>query len=732
MNVTTDSIKNFRTILIHGLPRQGKTRWSISILAESRSGIYLTHRHEIINHALKIFRSLTDKKTCVWLEGKARSCRTGTMNCESCLMKPDNTKEENISYFKLEAIVEDLLDRYKVLTKERITEAETPEIIKEYGGLCPYYCLKIAATKAKFIFSVPQLAKELPMKELLIIDEDPTIDYFYPRSALICEYSHNNRERVVKIHIPDEVKDLTEVKNIHHAAEIRKAAKFLVKVRNILEKFKEYQIGVERLNEELDKLEFPEFDDPEGVLDRLDDLMPVDETKQYFEPVLFPAPKRFYWESSSNGKRLKLWMVADEEFMCRKMPESVRRILIGSTRAEMFAKQVYGEYERISPTTLPYVNNFAIIAVGIKDTDSRGRKRMNKGRTRTLLRKVAAKLYRNNVPIIMVTGSEEQQERCAAQMRDHRVLVHTVKKEDVDQMIDVLLSGAVAILYANSNISRGVDLDFYDVEIMYNVDFSTPYWSAMAEYWRSKRGQIRLKDREGDPAEDNAAVYEGIREKIISDEMFNLLFRIAPIKGRWEEQAKIVFVPEYYLERIITTASRIGGEEILTELQKALILDYVEDEDTILKIVDLISSVVRRIDRSREIEHGEEENGYHTFDSLIRIYSNSYIEPERDISDIIREGRLVEFQESLIEKYKNMDLVNPIIYENVRNNIDSIFVRDSQLLSREILLKKLIKKFHVTKNEAEIILKMLYIDGVLVRERKNRKIYYRLNIDGRR
>jgi len=124
MNVTTDSIKNFRTILIHGLPRQGKTRWSISILAESRSGIYLTHRHEIINHALKIFRSLTDKKTCVWLEGKARSCRTGTMNCESCLMKPDNTKEENISYFKLEAIVEDLLDRYKVLTKERITEAE--------------------------------------------------------------------------------------------------------------------------------------------------------------------------------------------------------------------------------------------------------------------------------------------------------------------------------------------------------------------------------------------------------------------------------------------------------------------------------------------------------------------------------------------------------------------------------------------------------------------------------
>jgi len=234
MNIKPDSIKNFRTILIYGLPRQGKTRWSVTQLAESRSGIYLTHRHEIINHALKIFRSLTDEKTCVWLEGKARTCRTGKMNCQSCLMKPDNTEEENISYFQLEAIVENMLDRYKVLTKEKVLEAETPELIKEYGGLCPYYCLKIAASKARFIFSVPQLAKELPMKELLVIDEDPAIDYFYPKSVLVCEYTHNNRERFVKVHIPFEIDDLTEIKHIHHAAEIRKAAEFLVEVRNLL------------------------------------------------------------------------------------------------------------------------------------------------------------------------------------------------------------------------------------------------------------------------------------------------------------------------------------------------------------------------------------------------------------------------------------------------------------------------------------------------------------------
>jgi len=725
MNVKTDSIKNFRTILIYGLPRQGKTRWAIYQLAQARSGIYLTHRHEIIKHALNIFQSLTEEKTCVWLEGKVRTCRTGKMNCQSCLMKPDNTKEENISYLDLEAIVEDLLDKYKVLTKERILEAETPELIREYGGLCPYHCLKIAANKARFIFSVPQLAKELPPKQLLVVDEDPTIDYFYPQSVLVCEYTHNNRERFVKVHVPD-VDDLTEVKHIHHAAEIRKAAEFLVEVRKILQEFKDDRISFKELNEKLENLEFPEFDDPKGVLDKLDELLPADETKQFFEPVLFPAPKRFYWESNSNASKMKLWMVADEETLCREVPESMRRILIGSTRAEMFAKKVYGSYEKLTTDTIPYINNFVIFAVAMKEKDAKGRERLSKEKTKAVLRRIAARFYRNNIPVIMVTGSEEQQERCAARMRDHKVLVHPVKNENVDQMIDVLLSDAVAIIYANSTISRGVDLDFYDVEIMYNVDFSTPYWSAMVEYWKSQKGQ-KVDGREGDPAEDKATWYEGVREKIISDEMFNLLFRIAPVKGRKEYQPKIVFVPYYYLDRIMSTVLRIGGHEMLNQMEKCLILDYAEDEDVLLKIPDLNSPILRRVNRSRENEHKDEEKRNQFFDIPIDDYRNSYIEPEKDISDVIKEGKLVSFEESLIEKYKNMGLINPIIYEKIVNEIDSIFPRDSQSLSKDVIIKKLMKKFHITKNEAEIALKMLYLDGVLIRERKKRKYYYRLN-----
>jgi len=35
-------------------------------------------------------------------------------------------------------------------------------------------------------------------------------------------------------------------------------------------------------------------------------------------------------------------------------------------------------------------------------------------------------------------------------------------------------------------VSRGVDLDLYDVLIMYHSNFSTPYWSIMMEYWKEQ------------------------------------------------------------------------------------------------------------------------------------------------------------------------------------------------------------------------------------------------------
>jgi len=717
MYVRTDTIKNFRTILVRGLPRQGKTRWAISQLAQSGSGIYLTHRHEIIKHAVKIFSKITKDKTCVWIEGKARSCRTGKLNCEKCPMKPDEKKEDHIGYFELERIVEELLDKYKILTKERIIQAESPDIIEKYCGLCPYYCMKIAVTKARYVFTVPQLAHEVPFKETLVIDEDPTIDHFYPQSVCICEYTHNNKERNVRILIPDRVKAVIEVKKIHHAGEIRKAAEFLLKVEEVLQEFKEAKMTIQELLDRLNKLEFPEFTDPEAVLRRIEELYPFDDVSVFFEPVLFPAPKRFFVEGNSNGSRVKLWMIANEEQVCRPIPPSHKQIIIGTTRAKLFAEQVFGSYHevKLSPS-LPFLRNFVIVPVEVSVEDEDG-KYVSKHLTRRLLERVIDRFQKNNVPVLVVTGSEEQQERCAARLRERRLLVYPVKKESLEQMRVIWHGGHVAIVYANSNISRGVDLNFYDVSVIYNIDFSTPYWSAMAEYYQNIVTPGSEKAETGASAER----YERIRESIISDELFNLMFRIAPIKGDGELEPKFVFIPSWYMDRVLTTASTLG---YLTQIESRLITKWIDNEDVIEKIPEIIHLFLKRVEfREQNIEEKVSESSVTPY---ISRFATFILLPNERIYEMVKEDKLVEESVRLIEENKNKTFLDLRIYETAINNLASIFGSAGRL-ANSVLKSRLKKKLKIRDNvQLDAVIKQLQIDGFLRKRKEGRKIYYEL------
>jgi len=717
MYVRTDTIKNFRTILIRGLPRQGKTRWAISQLAQSGSGIYLTHRHEIIKHAVKIFSKITKDKTCVWIEGKARSCRTGKLNCEKCPMKPDEKKEDHIGYFELEQIVEQLLDKYKILTKERIIQAESPDIIEKYGGLCPYYCMKIAATKARYVFIVPQLAHEVPFKELLVVDEDPTVDYFYPQSVCICEYTHNNKERNIKILIPDKVRKLVEVKKIHHAKQIREAAEFLLKIEEILQEFKEAKLPIQELMNRLNELQFPQFDDPEAVLRKIEELYPSDDVTTFFEPVLFPAPKHFFVETNSNGSRLKLWMIADEERLCRAVPESYRQIIIGTTRAKLFAEQAFGSYYemKLNPS-IQFLRNFIVFPVEVSVEDEDG-KHVSKHLTKRLLERVIDRFQKNNVPVLVVTGSEEQQERCAARLRERRLLVYPVKKESLEQMRVIWYGGHAAIVYANSNISRGVDLNFYDVSVIYNIDFSTPYWSAMAEYYQSVVTPGSEREEVGATAER----YERIRESIISDELFNLMFRIAPIKGDGELEPKFVFIPSWYMDRVLITANMLG---YLTQIENRLITKWIDNEDVIEKIPEIIHLFLKRVElKEQNIEEKVSESSVTPY---ISRFATFILLPDERIYEMVEEDKLVEELVRLIEENKNKTLLDLHIYEMAINNLASVF-GSARRLANSVLKSRLKKKLKIRDNvQIDAVIKQLQIDRYLRKRKEGRKIYYEL------
>lgn len=782
MNVSTQDIKIFRSLVIQGLPRQGKTRLSIEKMLDFDSAIYITHRHEILKHVVRILKELTNEKTCVWVEGKRRTCKTGTLNCNSCKMKPSNNKEEHIPYFKLDLIVEKLLDKYRVLTKEIIekSEKEMEDIVEEYGGICPYYALKIAARKAKYIFTVPQLAKEAGHADLLIIDEDPTFDYFYPKSVCICEYTHGRYEKSVKILIPAEITKLKEVKKIHHAKAIRECAKTIEEILEILNKFKEGEISIKEVVEKINEIKFPKINDPEKVLEKIEEIIVDDkDIILYFHPILFPAPKRVFVERNTNNSKIKLWLIADEEKICRDVPASKYRILIGSTRAEVFAKQQYGEYKKIVVDRLDHLKNFAIFVVGSYKKNSKGIEYLSREKTKKLLRSIASKFAHANIPVIMVTGSEEQQMRCEAKLREHYVLTHSIKNEKIEQIFDVYLMGGVSIIYANSSISRGVDLDFYDVEIMYNIDFSTPYWSAMAEYWKEQKGKHRSPDREGDPAEEKSIWYEGVREKIIGDEMFNLLFRIAPIKGRWEDKLKLVFIPEYYLDRIALTAIRIGGIDLLKALENNMIYvsikseledlrknsdgnktkfnlssitNYEKEDDeerssTILstsknalflksfeKDEDFVNSIpslffyLRRIHKNRDFNKQSNLSAEVSGASpLINGNYNLQKDSDGSIKEIIECNSVAEFVKNALLKKFTENRYNDSDFKNIEKSLVSLLKRKP---STETLWLKLRSKFDfLTYRDFKRILNNLLDRGVIKCIKKKRKYIWLKNED---
>ena len=179
-NTLPDDLPRNKVIIIRGPPRIGKSHKLVQQLVKWRGGNYITHRYAIIEHAVKIFKELGGKGAVV-VEGKHRKdmCRKDRPNCEHCKLKPDESKKDEegqIGYFQLQDVAQRLVARYQVLTK-----AEVPP---EY---CPYYALRWATNCAPYVFTVVNNIDKINIqnRKKTVIDEDPTLAYFFPASPEI-------------------------------------------------------------------------------------------------------------------------------------------------------------------------------------------------------------------------------------------------------------------------------------------------------------------------------------------------------------------------------------------------------------------------------------------------------------------------------------------------------------------------------------------------------------------
>lgn len=663
----SNSVK--KITILQGLPRESKTYSALKKLEKSKSGIYLNARHEVVDQAFKNFRCPVGKRV-IKMEGKSRLCKTGTLQCSACNMMPNEHNVNHIGYMQLNFLVENIFHSNQKFERDLVSLIETEDIMKKYGGVCPYYALRRGLELADFIFTVPQIPirKEV---ELLIIDEDPSLSSFFPSCVEICSFSHLQSLKSTKINIRQaEMQKMEDninkkTRKYSYDYDILKAIDTLKKIRELLESFKEGKIPIDGLLIELESIPTPTFQNRDRAYQYLKREIGFESQIQFFEPVLYPAPIRFYLSTRQGFN--SVFLIADYENQIQPFPISERIIMIGATIAERVARSIASDTYTIETfRVFSYARNFIIIPVEEKEeVREEGKKpyiRVSRSKTQKTICDLTASLYSNNIPCIVVTGTEESQRNVERYLREMKIPPQVTQQETKDEQVDTLVTGRPNIIYANSCVSRGIDLDIYDIILLYDVDFSTPYWSAMAHYHRINKEY------------EDANHYKEIKDQILIDETVNLAFRIAPVKGRWELYPKALFIPTYLLDRLRDRCAELGVLEKLDKASSSITISL--DTVDIKKLGSICFAQFRTVEKIREI--GKQTDIQGSLDPNfpeVPILCNQYQKIPKNLAilDAVSQERLTETLDRIIQNgaviFSRKDDVPDYLYSAIRLEI---------------------------------------------------------------
>jgi hypothetical protein len=525
---------------ILGAPREGKTYSAMKWLIAEGEGNYITQNHAIISHALDIFKELGGKGA-VHVEGKMQPgmCRRQAdeqYQCKTCHMfpgsrEPDEFGETHMSLLKK---AHDLQRKNNILTKENVPST-----------LCPYFTLIRAGYEAPYVFTVVNnieslFEKKVRNRELTIIDEDTTLDFFYPQSIEIAS-AYRRKE---KIHIRscldnDNLKsEMEKVKSSDGKKKIKVYVDKMEKIRNTLDAIDGNTLPAKAIGDAIESI--------------LVDWIPVNckvettgndsEDEAEFNDVITALmhPYRDQIVSTvTHGGNTKVFLLADERYAIMNMNwyEKANKIaIIGAALTEMFVNQLGGTIIEIPK--FKYENNFVVIAVGLDDgEDEKGKK----GKIRRKMIEIIKELNRSkdiNImrPMMFLAGSKDEQDSITNAIGGKTFKSTTEREFDLKR---IHATGMVMGFFQKSVISRGQDVDQYNVLFAIGTEFAKPFWSAV--------------DRE-------------VADKITVDETTNSVFRISPTMAEGRDRAKVVLISEddvwkikYLKSRVIKTNTSAKG-----------------------------------------------------------------------------------------------------------------------------------------------------------------------------
>lgn len=562
--------------LIRGPPRKGKTYVTMMLASQSDFTInYVTNRHSINGQAKKEWESIKathgTSKRLVWLAGKKAMCPFATKRCNECELYPSKDGISVKTYMK---------KAYEMLERLRILDRET--VWKETKAFCPYYIIKYAEKEADVCLTVPfflcaeEKENRVEYRDIVILDEDSTTDYFYPSSVELATYNSRSRSysfdfenygsfvdglEEIEDHILYKEEVDGSVKNKKRVLKkedkiILECIKKFREINEVFSKFNAKEKDFVFLKESIEKIdttiklngEEPDFNTKKRALRKIE-LFEKVATKeenicsrikngssvQYFEAILFPFKEKPLFWFGNVKKTCRL--VGDRSKMIRTF-DAVKLIAIGFTRAEQFIK----DYSRENPgktaiyeiTKFDYGKNYVVFSIEGEDGKPNTQDRLMYKALKAFTR---ANRGEEKVPSLVLCQSIARQ-RTLFTILSKESPAHMVVTENQLELERLRLSGCICLFYANSSTSRGVDAPNFDILFVESSSYANPYYDAIIEL-----------AKERDDKETLEKMYS-LRSAMESDEITNSILRPTPVKGNGEEQSKFIFIKSKDLNKI--------------------------------------------------------------------------------------------------------------------------------------------------------------------------------------
>lgn len=555
-------------------PREGGS-YAVIMDAIEKSGptVILGSRHSILSFHTETLRDSQEHFfTAVHYEGYNRVCDCG--NPENCSKTPYSGGE----FQEYKKRVRRDLDRKTVLTAD-----DCPD------RLCAGVYLKVAAQEADIVLTVPQLLPNLDRdwsRANLVIDEEQTLDYFRPSSAelvsvgLQTEPDGTHSAVLREDQITREYQALKKLKAEIEAEQERRKEKadsedrewrrnsyeidivaaidFVEDVRNVLgitaaqieqEDEAVLEGTIKTLKKKLLNLGSPERrTDPDQLREKITELTARfhwDDSRNpdaLLEAILFPYEDQpFHWKQVGGEETLRV-IGGRHLFHADILNEFGQIGVIAGPEGELFLDELEGEAVSIEIEGFRYEEDFVILPIGKEDEEQLESPQAQRRRVGDL----SKWLNDRAVPHIAVAGTRARADVHASRLSDDISTVVGNPDPPSPKLFAIWSIGGCAIIYENSVVSRGIDVPFFDVTVVVDSGFATPYWEARKEYYRDQDRDEFLK----------AAAMEGDKK---ARELTNSVLRMAPTREVKDDYGtKFIVVPDYLTSKIRYLQNRIG------------------------------------------------------------------------------------------------------------------------------------------------------------------------------